>query len=762
MRERRLLRWIGATAVLLAVAVLAFLFGYPAVFPEPLSQPSFNVDAAEGKVWTNSEVVVEVRGHLTAEEAVRSLKFDPPIELGPDDVKVEHSARLPGHETLPWATTRIIINSGRGALFAADTQYALEVDGRVASFETITMPAVLAVHPADEPGGSLENVPTGRDIAIVFNEQVAWEESLLKIEPSVEVTTAVESLPTGATAVRIKPPGRWENSTRYALTIAGAIQDLYGHTGDVAFSTEFATWAQPKVLTVAPQGESQPVESPIQIEFERDVDRASVQEAFRIEPAESGTFEWQSERLLVWRPQGLQHSTSYRASVGGKALGGDTFVGTEWSFRTHDPPVFVEIKGRNQAPTVLEAFPSGGLGTFALQWSTGDTAHKILFPGPGAAPHTVAVTVSSGDRTTTTAIEVAPAPNNGFTPVGCPAGWDLIEVSVCYRSEEIPGPIRTYTTRIDLKDPNLQTRSVPAAGVLGAWRPTSEEAKASKSMVTVNGDFFYSEPRGSYTLGPMVTGGNFFYAPASPEVVLALGRDDSPWVGAASELRFALQSADGSAIPLQGVNHIPGEHAASVFNGYWGPELTLEADGCFAAFAPPDQNLRVPDVFACGPLAGIALPPGTFTIVARGAAAEWLQAQSKNPLGIAHSFPLGGVDFMVGGSHVLVAGGAQPAITPDKRHPRTAIGVDAAGFLYLLVVDGRSEKSLGMTLPELQAYVTQMGMTNAINLDGGGSSTLVLRETLMNVPAEGKERPVASVVEVGPPRPRCRHAFVGC
>jgi exopolysaccharide biosynthesis protein len=148
--------------------------------------------------------------------------------------------------------------------------------------------------------------------------------------------------------------------------------------------------------------------------------------------------------------------------------------------------------------------------------------------------------------------------------------------------------------------------------------------------------------------------------------------------------------------------------------------------------------------------------------VARGAAAEWLQAQSANPLGVAHSFPLGDVDFVVGGSHILVAGGSQPAITPDKRHPRTAIGVDAAGFLYLLVVDGRTEKSVGMTLPELQVYVAQMGLTNAINLDGGGSSTLVLRGTLMNVPSDGKERPVASFVEVGPPTPRCQHAFVRC
>jgi hypothetical protein len=682
--------------------------------------------------------------------------------LSADDVRVEHSARLPGHEVLPWATTRVTINSGREALFASDTEYTLEVDGRAVLFETITMPEVVAVHPAGEPGGSLEDLPTSREIMVVFNESVEWDPSLLKVDPPVEVSTAVEMLAGGETAVRIKPPGRWENSTRYALTIAGAVQDQHGHTGDVAFSAQFSTWAQPKVLSVAPRGDSQPVESPLQIEFERDVDRASIEAGFRIEPPTNGTFEWQSERLLIWRPQELQHSTPYTALVEGKAAGGDSFVGAAWRFRTHDPPVFVEIKGRTQAPTVLEAFPSGGLGTYALQWSTGETANKILFPGPGSAPHTVAVTVSSGDRTVTTAIEVAPAPNNGFTPAGCPPGWDLIEVSVCYHNEDIPGPIRTFATRIDLKDPNLQVRSLPAAGGLGGLRITSETAKASKSFVSVNGDFFYSEPRGSFALGPMVTAGNFLYAPTSPEVVLALGRDDSPWVGRASELRFAVQSADGSAIPLQGVNHIPAENSASIFNGYWGPELTIEAEGCFASFAPGDGGFRVADAFACGPLAGIPLPPGTFTIVARGGAAEWLQAQAANSLMLAHSFPLVNVDFVAGGSHVLVAGGSQPALTADRRNPRTAIGVDAGGFLYLVVVDGRSDKSLGMTLPELQAFVAGMGMTNAINLDGGGSSTLVLRENLMNMPSDGRERPVASIIEVGPPRPGCRHAFIRC
>ncbi|HEV8573992.1 MAG TPA: phosphodiester glycosidase family protein [Dehalococcoidia bacterium] len=745
---------------MVAVSVCAALVIYPVFFPKPLSQPAFNLDPAEGKVWINSQVVVDVRGHLSVEEAVNALEFDPPIDLDADDIEVDYTARLPGHEIFPWATTRITINSGRGTLFNADTEYKLEVDGRVAEFETITLPGIVSVQP--DPAAPLDNVPTSRDIVILFNEVVKWNDRLLQIEPPTAVTTAVEILPNGSSAVRIRPAARWENSTRYSVRIDGAVEDTYGHEGALAFAKEFVTWARPTVTRASPQGTSQPVESAVQIEFERDVDRAAVQASFRIEPAVAGTFEWQSERLLVWRPQGLQHSAWYRVSVAGTAIGGDLVLPVVWTFRTHDPPVFVDIKGRASAPTVLEAIPSGGLGSYAVQWNTGQTDRKILFPGPGALPHTVEVTVRSGDRTATKALQVAPAPDNGFTPQPCPAGWDLIEVSVCYKAEELPGPMRTFVTRIDLKDPNLQPRSVPAGETLGVARTTGEDARANAAMAAVNGDFFYTADHGTFGLGPMISRGSIVYAPASPEVVLALGSDDSAWVGPASELRFVLQSADGAALGLQGVNHIPEENAASLFNAYWGPELTLETDGCYAVFTPEDTNMRVADYFGCGPLAGIPLPSGAFAIVGRGASAEWMLAQSGNPLGVAHSFPLGAVDFMVSGSHVLIANGAKAAIGPDSRNPRTAIGVDGNGFLYLLVVDGRSDQSLGMTLQELQNHLAQMGITNAINLDGGGSSTMFLRDAVMNHPSDGKERPVANIIEVGPPLPPCPHSFVRC
>jgi exopolysaccharide biosynthesis protein len=85
-------------------------------------------------------------------------------------------------------------------------------------------------------------------------------------------------------------------------------------------------------------------------------------------------------------------------------------------------------------------------------------------------------------------------------------------------------------------------------------------------------------------------------------------------------------------------------------------------------------------------------------------------------------------------------------------HPRTAVGLskDRRGLL-LLVADGRREGMPGLTLPELAALLVEVGACTALNLDGGGSSALWLRDRIVNRPSDGFERKVANhlgVVEV--------------
>ena len=114
---------------------------------------------------------------------------------------------------------------------------------------------------------------------------------------------------------------------------------------------------------------------------------------------------------------------------------------------------------------------------------------------------------------------------------------------------------------------------------------------------------------------------------------------------------------------------------------------------------------------------------------------------------------------MVGGSQIIVRDAHAITFTnlfATARHPRTAVGINASGTqLTLLVVDGRQpELSIGMTLAELSAEMIRQGCAAAINLDGGGSTTLVVRNPqskkleVLNSPSDTKERSVADVLGV--------------
>ncbi|MBQ9396605.1 MAG: phosphodiester glycosidase family protein [Proteobacteria bacterium] len=103
------------------------------------------------------------------------------------------------------------------------------------------------------------------------------------------------------------------------------------------------------------------------------------------------------------------------------------------------------------------------------------------------------------------------------------------------------------------------------------------------------------------------------------------------------------------------------------------------------------------------------------------------------------------------GSHVLVENGQAVNNGSDSfsvtTHPRTAAGIDKSGrYFFMIVVDGRSKQSTGMSLATLSQHMIRLGIYQGINLDGGGSSTMVIQgKGLVNRPTGGTyQRPVAS------------------
>ena len=80
------------------------------------------------------------------------------------------------------------------------------------------------------------------------------------------------------------------------------------------------------------------------------------------------------------------------------------------------------------------------------------------------------------------------------------------------------------------------------------------------------------------------------------------------------------------------------------------------------------------------------------------------------------------------------------------RNPRSAIGQDEDGNIVLCVVDGRSRDSAGVTAKEFAIMMKAFGCINAVNLDGGGSSEMIVGDKIYNRPSDGQERRIGSAL----------------
>ncbi len=116
------------------------------------------------------------------------------------------------------------------------------------------------------------------------------------------------------------------------------------------------------------------------------------------------------------------------------------------------------------------------------------------------------------------------------------------------------------------------------------------------------------------------------------------------------------------------------------------------------------------------------------------------------------------IDEVVGGGPELLREGRDVAPTKgefnEARHPRTIVGRDDKGALWFVAIDGRQKQSLGASLPEAAALMKSLGCVQAMNLDGGGSTTMNLFGVTLNRPSGGVQRAIGNAVLWFGPRPQ--------
>jgi len=281
-----------------------------------------------------------------------------------------------------------------------------------------------------------------------------------------------------------------------------------------------------------------------------------------------------------------------------------------------------------------------------------------------------------------------------------------------------------------------------------------ETSAADYVVAGVNADFFTmaGNPRAGAVSGLAIRRGELV-AIAHGRPAFVMMKDGTPRIGA-FDTTGTLETPAG-AIPIGDVNNEVPKDSACLYAAIYG---WSQDKGCVA--------LRVEGLplqangFWRGKVSRI-VPEGVsreargdeLLIRADGEAATTL-AKLKPGDTVRISLRTPGleapVEMAAGGSEALLREGQ--ATVPDDpkapRHPRTAVGFNGRQIM-LVTVDGRQKGwSAGMTMYELARLMRSLGCQEALNLDGGGSTTAWVRGRVMNRPSDGHERLIANVVLV--------------
>jgi len=299
-----------------------------------------------------------------------------------------------------------------------------------------------------------------------------------------------------------------------------------------------------------------------------------------------------------------------------------------------------------------------------------------------------------------------------------------------------------------------------AGGHLGALERTSEMARDAGAIAAVNGDFGSLSHRPSH---PFVLDGDLVQTTPVNGAVFSISDDGSMRIGVPAQTVSVTDGDTGETHPIASWNHgppAPGELAA-----YTAAGGTIDAPRpytCSARLLPsgppaatPDGTERAYMVDQAGCFSG-RMAPGDGVVLSAVPATDdatmirSLSAGESMTLDWSLGWP--GIEDAIGGSNVLVSGG-KLALGPCSgaicaHNPRTGIGLTADGRIVLVVVDGRQNGAAGMTLPQFAAFMLQLGVESAMNLDGGGSSTMVIKGGVANSPSDGFERSVTNAIVV--------------
>ncbi len=356
------------------------------------------------------------------------------------------------------------------------------------------------------------------------------------------------------------------------------------------------------------------------------------------------------------------------------------------------------------------------------------------------------------------------------------SGFDTLKaVQVCegvyhYHVVDNSKPVNLNVLKVDLKNPYIKIRSVKATERLTGNDWTSamaakHEEEGFTVIGAVNGDFY----DGSGTpIGMQIINGEILTSNTNTHwSKIAFTGSMNPLLGSVSFSGSVTKENISAA--LHGVNKTRSTNEMILYNRFMGNSTGTNQYGTELLLSPlsewyvNDTVIFVVDKKIIG-VGNEIIEAGKVVLSGHGSSSSFINdnfsAGDTIKIYISVMQNIKRIKEMVSGFPKIVKNGINYALQgyseeggtatfATDRHPRTAAGFSAdSSQLFLAVVDGRQSFSRGMSLPEFADFLIGIGAHTAVNLDGGGSSTIVVKDEIKNSPSSGPERAVSNALLV--------------
>jgi hypothetical protein len=331
--------------------------------------------------------------------------------------------------------------------------------------------------------------------------------------------------------------------------------------------------------------------------------------------------------------------------------------------------------------------------------------------------------------------------------------------------------VREYVLLYDGGVASAAIDPVLSAPQIGTFQKTSVMSANAGAIAGVNGDLndWPARPTHQY-----VSNGMPIQTSTPPGVSLGFRQDKHGATINRSALKISATNVTAkTTFPVSSWNEgLPTTDQVVGYSWYGGRYEKPQANQCSARLSAPGQvrwntgkdgtgRDYTVDAVKCSTSTAMTVTSTSTVVLSSklvGKGATWiksLKVGSTVHVGWTDGTP-GAVDVVSGSADILDNGVIQYAANCNDdlclKNPRTAVGITATGGIIVMVVDGRSAGSYGLTLYQLGKEMKALGAVDAVNLDGGGSATMWIRGMgVVNHPTDSTgERPVSNAIVISP------------